>query len=80
MFFQQLEAQRLQRQQEQERAQALSAKQQADANAHLKQTVHEGVASYLREGKCKEAVDLALQYSEIELAGQAKAFCAAPSP
>lgn len=43
------------------------------------QTVRASVSEKLQAGHCDEAVATALQYGEIELATQAKAFCVSPT-
>lgn len=57
-------------------AQAEQERQRAEVSQNARIIVGEK----LRAGHCDEAVALALQYGEIELATQAKAFCSAPVP
>jgi hypothetical protein len=53
-------------------------RQRAYANAQAAQEVRQSVAASLRAGKCQEATDTALAHGEIELAAQAKNYCASP--
>jgi hypothetical protein len=79
MQQQQLEMQKRQADQARSDAQDYAARQ------HLSEVVHQGVAYDLQKGQCSDAVALALQYGEIDLATQARQFCAsnpqtAPAP
>jgi hypothetical protein len=76
MLMQQQQWQMQQRQAEQARSDA----QDYAARQHLSEVVHQGVAYDLKQGRCSDAVDLALQYGEIDLATQARSFCASSPP
>lgn len=53
--------------------------QQQNDRADLSRAVHETVGDDLKAGHCDEAVSDALKYGEIDLANQAKQFCAQPT-
>ena len=48
--------------------------------ARMSRQVHAAVGKYLKQGKCTEAMNFALEWGEVELANQAKDFCAKPAP
>ncbi|WP_395000418.1 hypothetical protein [Sphingomonas sp.] len=76
------EARQLQRDAEAAQAAAIAESQaRAEQNRQRderSQTVRASVSEKLQAGQCDEAVAIALQSGEIELATQAKSFCVAP--
>lgn len=70
-------AQQARQQREQAQYAAAQAEIAAD-RARFSADLRRDVSAMLAEGKCQEAIAVALKYSDIELANQAKQFCAKP--
>jgi hypothetical protein len=70
-----------QQQQQQQADQANEPAQMQATRGQLSEDVHKGVGEYLQMGKCREAVNFALKYGQVDLATQARNFCAfSPAP